>query len=118
MSDAEDMAIPEDDVARIRRPCEKQVPAELLDRVRVEHRVLGRTVTIVEYQAPWNPGLSSEWIEVPQARMKYDEQTRGWPLYWFDRNSRAHRYDLVEPRQPIERLLAECDEDPTDVFKG
>ncbi|MFS3128984.1 DUF3024 domain-containing protein [Nocardioides sp. Bht2] len=112
------MALPEDGASRIRRFCEKQVPAELLDRVRVEHRVRGRAVTIVEYQAPWNPEPSSWWIEVPQARIKYDEQTLGWTLYWFDRNSRAHRYDLVEPHQPIERLSAECDEDPTGIFKG
>jgi hypothetical protein len=39
--------------------------------------------------------------------MKYDEQTRGWTLYWFDRNSRARIYDLLEPNQPIERLLEE-----------
>ena len=45
--------------------------------------------------------------------MKYDEQSQGWTLYWFDRNSKAHRYDLLEPDQPIERLLAEYDEDPT-----
>jgi hypothetical protein len=39
-------------------------------------------------------------------------------LYWFDRNSRAHRYDLLEPDQPIRRLLAEYDQDPTCIFKG
>jgi hypothetical protein len=50
--------------------------------------------------------------------MKYDEQTKGWTLYWFDRNSRAHLYDLLEPDQPIGRLLAEYDDDPTCMFKG
>jgi hypothetical protein len=112
------MAVPETDLALIRRFCEQQVPPEGRDQVRVEHRVRGRTVTIVEHRPPWNRALGSEWTDTPQARMKYDEQTKGWPLYWFDRNSRAHRYDLVEPDQPIDRLLAEYEQDPTCIFKG
>ncbi len=78
----------------------------------------GRTVTIVERRPPWDSELPPEWMELPQARMKYDEQSRGWTLYWFDRNSKAHRYDLLEPDQPIERILAEYDQDPTGIFKG
>lgn len=112
------MAVPETDLARIRRFCDEQVPPEMRDQVRVEHRVRGRTVTIVEHRPPWNLALGAEWTDTPQARMKYDEQTNGWTLYWFDRNSRAHLYDLLEPNQPIERLLAEYDDDPTCIFKG
>lgn len=117
-SDTESMAIPETDLARIRRFCEQQVAPEMRDQVRVEHRVRGRTVTIVEHRPPWSPALGPEWTDTPQARMKYDEQTMGWTLYWFDRNSRAQRYDLVEPDLPIERLRAEYDDDPTCIFKG
>ena len=50
--------------------------------------------------------------------MTYDEQTEGWTLSWFDRNSRARRYDLLEPDQPIERLLTEYDRDTTCIFQG
>jgi hypothetical protein len=103
---------------RISQFCERQVPDDMRDQVRVEHRVRGRTVTLVEHRPPWNPALGIEWTDTPQARMKYDEQTGGWTLYWFDRNSRAHAYDLLEPDQPIERLLAEYDDDPTCIFKG
>ena len=67
------MAVPEVDLARIRRFCEKQVPPEMRDQVRVEHRVRGRTVTIVEHRPPWNPALGPEWTDTPQARMKYDD---------------------------------------------
>ena len=112
------MALPETDLERIRRFCEEQVPEHVRDQVRVEHRVRGRAVTIVELRPPWDPSPGDAWVEFPQARMKYDEQTQGWTLYWFDRNSRAHRYDAVEPEQPRERLLAEYDQDPTCIFKG
>jgi len=112
------MGVPETDLARIRRFCAQQVPPQLRDQILVEHRVRGRTVTIVERRPPWDSELPPEWTELPQARMKYDEQSRGWTLYWFDRNSKAHRYDLLEPDQPIERILAEYDQDPTGIFKG
>lgn len=65
-----------------------------------------------------DPTPGPEWADTPQARIKYDEQNKGWTLYWSDRKSRAHRDDLLEPDQPIERLLAEYDEDPTCIFKG
>ncbi len=112
------MTVPETDLARIRRFCDKQVPPELRNQVRVEHRVRGRTVTIVEHRPLWDATPGTEWIDIPQARMKYDEQTQGWTLYWFDRNSRAHLYEQLEGDQPIERLLAEFDDDPTCIFKG
>ncbi len=109
---------PERDLDRIRLYCETQVPKRLRDLVRVEHRVRGKTVTIFELQPLFPNDDKSEWMELEQARMKYDESTGAWTLYWFDRNSKAHRYDLLEPHQPIQRILAEIDEDPTCIFKG
>ena len=47
--------VPETDLVRIRRFCEKQVPPEMRDQGRVEHRVRGPTMTIVEPRPPWNP---------------------------------------------------------------
>jgi Protein of unknown function (DUF3024) len=41
-----------------------------------------------------------------------------WSLYWRDRNSRFHAYDLVSPTARIEELLAEVDRDPTAIFWG
>lgn len=111
-------SIPETDLARIRRYCESESPAEHRDRLRVEYRVRGRTVTIVECRPPWREELDPDWTEVPQARLRYDESSSAWTLYWFDRNSRAHLYDLIDPHQPITRLLAEIDRDPTCIFRG
>lgn len=112
------MSVPDTDLARITRFCDAEVPARLRDQVRVEARVRGRTVTIVECRPPWDPTAGDGWDETPQARMKYDDQTHGWTLYWFDSNSRAHRYTLLDPHQPIDRVLAEYDADPTCIFKG
>lgn len=109
---------PELDLARIVRYCETRVPVEARSEIRVEHRVRGKTVTIVECRPPWHEDLEPEWSESPQARMKYDETTRAWTLYWLDRNSKAHRYDLLDPDQPIARILEEIESDPTAIFWG
>ena len=54
--------------------------------------------------------------ENPQARMKYDAETPGWTLYWFDRNSKAHLYEFLEPGQTITAVLDEVEDDPTCIF--
>lgn len=112
------MPIPEKDLARISAFCDDQAPPQLRDQVRVELRRRGRSVTIVEMRPPWPEGSSDPWMELPQARMTYDESAAGWTLYCFDANSRAHQYPYVPPHQPIERLLAEYERDPTGIFKG
>lgn len=109
---------PELDLARIERYCAAQVPVEAQDQIRVEMRRRGNTVTIVECRPPWSELPGPEWSENPQVRIKYDASTHGWTLYWFDRNSKAHLYDLIEPHQPITAILAEVDRDPTCIFWG
>jgi len=39
-------------------------------------------------------------------------------LYWSDRNSRFHEYDLVEPTVNVEDLIAEIQADATGIFWG
>jgi hypothetical protein len=111
-------SVPDTDLARVKRYCAAKVPREHQDQIRVEHRVRGRTVTILECRPPWSEDLGPGWSENPQARMKYDAETSAWTLYWFDRYSRAHRYDLFEPHQPIQRVLDEIERDPTGIFWG
>jgi hypothetical protein len=41
-------AVPELHLHQITRWCQQRVPAQVRDQVRVEYRVRGRTVTIVE----------------------------------------------------------------------
>lgn len=112
------MSVPATDLDRVRQFCQGQVPSHMQDLLRVEYRVRGRTVTIVECRPPSHAEAGAEWEDFPQARLKYDDRLQGWTLYCFDRNSRAHRYELTAPGQPIDRLLAEYDEDPTCIFKG
>lgn len=109
-------AVPNLDLARIRKFCDDQTPAEFRDEVRVEADVRGRSVTILECRPPWHSGLM-DWSRQPLAQMRFDTDTNLWSLYWADRNSRWHRYDDVEPG-PVDELLREIAEDPTCIFWG
>lgn len=105
-------------MALVARYCESRVPERVRDQVRVEYRTRGSAVTIVECRPPWREDLGPEWTEMPVARMKFDAESERWTLYWFDRNSKAHRFDLIEPYRPMQRLLDEIERDQTCIFWG
>jgi hypothetical protein len=73
-------------------------------------------LTIVECRRmDW--GRPAEWFEVLVARLRFT-RSRGWELYWPDRDSNFHLYEAVVPTQDVRRLLAEIDSDPTGIFFG
>ena len=54
-----------------------------------------------------------EWLRVPSARPWLSFLGSGeWTLYWFDSNSKAHRYPDFEPSTKIQDLLDEIKDDP------
>ena len=63
--------IPELHLHQISRWCQQRIPAPLRDQVRVEHRVRGRTVTVVEQRPPWSPALGPEWTTMAIAQLRY-----------------------------------------------
>lgn len=109
-------AIPDVDLARIRRFCDRSVPAHLRDEARVEADVRGKSVTIFDCRAPSHPDVT-DWSRVLVAQLRYEPASDTWTLYWADRNSRWHRYDDIDPGTADE-LLNEVNEDPTGIFWG
>jgi Protein of unknown function (DUF3024) len=112
------VALPELDVARVRRWCAARVPEHARDQVRVECQAAARHLTIVERRAPWRTDRGSEWTSFPIARLHYTAADHSWTLYWRDRNLRFHRYDLLAPSTRVDDLLTEIDRDPTCIFWG
>lgn len=113
--------IPEPDLARLRRWAEaknSELPETARGQIRYEIDMTDRTLTIVECRPPWNPDLSHDWSRFPIARLRYTKHLRHWSLYWRDRNLRFHEYDLVEPTEDVDDLLAEIERDPTSIFWG
>ena len=110
--------LPELDVARVRRWCESQVPAEMRDQVRVACEIAPRHLTIVELRPPSVEPNDGEWTRVIVARLHYRAGAGVWQLYWSDSNGRMHAYEQCPPSALVEELLQEIDDDPTGIFWG
>ena len=100
------MALPEPDLARIEKYCEKLVPAELWNQMRIEHTVRGKPVTLFECRPPWTGDLGTDWSRIPVAQLRYGPARQHWTLYWPDSNSRWHLFDLINP-ESAQKLLNE-----------
>jgi Protein of unknown function (DUF3024) len=110
------MAIPEQDLARIRRWCDTRVPENLWDQVKVEADASTTHVTIVEVRPPWDH--VGDPTRFPIARLRWNRAKGHWSLYWRDRNSAFHEYDLSNPTPRVQRLLDVIDRDDTCIFWG
>ncbi|HZA20967.1 MAG TPA: DUF3024 domain-containing protein [Actinomycetota bacterium] len=115
-------AMPETDLARIDLWIEQEnekIPPHARDEVRIEVDVDERSVTILECRPPWDPErIGPRWTRSPVARLRYMRSRRAWTLYWPDRNSKFHVYELIQPTADIGALLDEIDRDPTSIFWG
>jgi len=98
--------------------CQSGVPAAARDEVRLEYRVRGNAITIVERRPPWHPGLGPEWTSMKIAQLRYDPDPDAWLLYCCDRNERWFPYFDTDPSSDVAPLLAEIDADPTGIFWG
>jgi hypothetical protein len=86
--------------------------------IRYELDLTDRTVTIVETRPPWRDDLGPGWTRLPVARLRYWKARGVWSLYWSDRNSDFHEYDLIPPSRDVGDLIAEIEADPTAIFWG
>ena len=109
--------ISDDDLRKIREYAERIIPPDFQDQIRMEVDVRGNTVTIVECRPPWREDSDPEWTRQGVARMKFAPADEKWTLYWSDRNSRWHVFDLITPGA-IGKILREVERDQTNIFWG
>jgi hypothetical protein len=96
--------------------CSERLPVYLHDELRLGFKFRGNSVTLYEERPAFaNPDI---WVEIAVAQFRFNTKTRDWTLYWADRNSKWHEYDLIEPSRAFEALLKEVQEDPTGIFWG
>jgi hypothetical protein len=86
--------------------------------MRVECKIRGGAITLVERRAPWQPAPAAEWSAVDIAQLRYDERSRSWGLYWPRATGRWLRYDGISCSPDVDTLLDEIDADPSGVFWG
>jgi hypothetical protein len=114
------MPLPEAEKERVGavldRYCDEKIPAQIRHQVRLTYRFDGNAIVLYEERPRFDH--PSEWIELNVAKFRYFVGRRDWVLFWRDRNSKWHRYDLVPPSQQFEDLLREVEADPTCIFWG
>lgn len=113
--------VPDLHLRQIARWCDRRVPAGLREELRVEYRLRGHNVTIVECRPPFLEELGPDWTELRVAQLRYlpPPPTGGqWTLYWADRNDRWHPLPDLPPASGPGPLLATIDANPHGVFWG
>lgn len=111
--------LPDSSLKAVEIYCDRRVPSELRDEIEVVCRRRGRSITIVERRAPWDPErLGPEWTEQAVAQLRHDPKSKRWSLHWRDSSDRWHGYEQLPPSPRIDTLLAEIDSDPTGIFWG
>lgn len=108
--------LPELDVEKVKRFCAKKVPHSLADEVRLEVTTRGKSVSVHERRPVWR-GAPGEWTSMPIAQLRYEGDGQ-WTLYYGDRNSKWVLYFDLDPKQPVDVIINELEEDPTCVFWG
>ncbi len=114
------MPLPESEkewvTAVLDRYCDEKTPPHIRRQVCLKYRFDGNAVVLYEERPQFD--RPSQRIELKVARFRYFVGRRDWVLYWRDRNSRWHRYELVPPSKHFQDLLREVDDDPTCIFWG
>jgi hypothetical protein len=70
------------------RYCENRIPPHVRDQIKMEFKIRGNWVTLIERRPPWRPERSPEWTSSPVAQIRFEDGN--WMLYWADRDSKWH----------------------------
>jgi hypothetical protein len=96
--------------------CSERLPVYLHDQLRLGFKFRGNGVTLYEERPGF--GKPEIWVEIVVAQFRFNPGTKEWALYYPDRNSKWHEYEMIEPSRNFETLLKEVHEDPTGIFWG
>lgn len=105
-------------ISQVTTYCATKVPAEHDDKIRIEYKLRGNTLTIYECRPPWREDFGPEWTSRRVCVFEWDRAARGWRLYAMDRNNRRLDYPFVETTPDLLPLLREIETDPTCIFWG
>jgi hypothetical protein len=108
------MALPEEELIRVKELLEPFCLSVAGDSVRLEFHMRGNSVTLVESRPLFiDPQLMNS---VNIAQFEFNADLKIWTLYWYDRKNRRQPYPTGRNRDTLERLVAEVRSDPTGIF--
>ncbi len=114
------MAFSEKQLSSIRRVvrdfCERRVPQEVRDQVRLLYTVEGQNVIICESRPNWRD--PSKWQEADVAKLRYVAVSDEWKLYWKRASGKWWPYKTRTRSTTLSAMLTEIDGDEYGCFFG
>ncbi|MBB6690455.1 DUF3024 domain-containing protein [Cohnella xylanilytica] len=92
---------------------EQKVPKHVRDQMRLNFKIRGNNVTLVEERPAFR---SEQWVELDRAQFRLDENK--WKVYWRDSRNKWHWIEEIAPDEDFEKQLRIVDQDQTGLFWG
>jgi len=92
---------------------EQKVPKHVRDQMRLNFKIRGNNVTLVEERPAFR---SEQWVELDRAQFRLDENK--WKVYWRDSRNKWHWIEEIAPDEDFEKQLRIVDQDRTGLFWG
>ncbi len=97
--------------------CERKIPAEIRDQVRLELEFEGNQVTLVETRPHYRD--PAQWTRLPVARFRFNAASGTWSLDCPNlREKGGWRSYTVQPTRDLDQLIRILDQDASGVFWG
>ena len=109
--------LPDLAIAKVKRSCDRKIPAHVRDQLVWEVETRGRAISIYERRPPWHPeDTNPVWTKREIAQFRYDPELLTWTLYWANRNGKWRKVPDAPPAGDVEPLLLVVEENRTGAF--
>ena len=105
-------------IALVATYCATKVPAEHDDKIRIEYKVRGNTITIYECRPPWREDFGPDWTSMRICTIQWDPEPASGPSTRGTETTVASTTRSSIPRASVMPLLRELENDPTCIFWG
>lgn len=92
---------------------EQKVPKQIRNEVRLNYKIRGNNVTLVEERPAFR---SEQWIELDIAQFRVEGKM--WKVYWRDSKDKWHYVEDISPDADFKKQLEIVDKDNRGIFWG
>jgi hypothetical protein len=94
--------------------CEHHVAPDLRDQEALTYSF--RKASVILYERRRSPMDPKKWARVKIARADFDENSKGWTLWTYDRNTGPRRYPDIHEAIDFDTILGEIERDPKCII--
>jgi len=99
--------------------CDYRVPLEAREQVNLTYSFWHDSIILYEVRnVPFPSYDNPSTVHMKIARMDFNEETKGWTLWAYDKNEKPLPYLELERDVSLEMVIEEIDNDPTCIFWG